>query len=200
MRVFACSLLSSAAQSACARDIAMLVSRSAGLLRSIPADTAHITYAFAADVADERVAGVVRAVERIARRHDGVAVRLGVPFVLYGGSKARLVCAPVTHGADAVAAIGEDCVRTLAPVLGDGAVTGSRSQHVTLARFRKGTRRREAKIVAEMAARLAPIDDHVGRLQLMVSRLTPAGPVYAPLVDAALGVSAEPPTPRCAAS
>jgi 2'-5' RNA ligase len=187
MRVFACSVLSTPAQQVCRRQIAALVAESRGLLRSIPADSAHLTHAFVSHAPDDRTADLVDAIARVATRHEAFDIRLGMPFVLYGGSEARLVCAPVIAGTEALGALGADCVRALTTLLSGDAVSGSRSHHVTLARFRKQTPRRDGRQMEGRLAALEAHDDRVARVQLMVSRLTPAGPVYVPLVDVPLG-------------
>lgn len=195
MRVFACSLLSPDAQALCRRQIERVISASGGLLRSVPPGSAHLTHAFVSHAPDDRIAELIGAIETVAARHRAFDIRFDTPFVLYGGSEARLVCAPVTSGIAALSSLAADCVGELTGVLSRDAVSSSKSQHVTLARFRKRTPRREGRQIEKHLSGIASYGDRVTRLQLMVSQLAPAGPVYTPLVDAALGVSETPRRP-----
>jgi 2'-5' RNA ligase len=189
MRVFACSLLGAPLQGLYRTEMARVIAVSGGSLRPVPRDSAHLTYAFASHAPDDQVGELVDALAGVAGRHEPLGIRFGPPVVLYGGSEARLVCAPVTDGEPGVSRLAADVVEALAAVLSAQGVTGSRSHHVTLARFRKRTPRSEARAVEralEQAVFVAP-PERVARLQLMASALTPGGPVYSALADLPLG-------------
>jgi 2'-5' RNA ligase len=173
--------------------MARVIPASGGALRPIPPRSAHLTYAFVSAAPDDRLDALAAAIAAVAKRHEPFVIRLGTPHVLYARSEARLVCAPVTDGVPALSRLASDVVDALQAVLPAGAVSGGRSHHVTLARFRKKTHRSEARPVEhELERARAGVEprghqDMIARLQLMSSDLTPAGPVYTPIVDVALG-------------
>jgi 2'-5' RNA ligase len=119
-----------------------------------------------------------------------VPIRLGRPFVLYGGSDARLIAAPVSDGASDLQELTEDIARAFAKTMTVG-FEPTRSLHVTLARFRRGTRRQDVTPVERTLAtsddRLLIHDHTIARVQLMASDLTSSGPRYRALADAPLG-------------
>lgn len=189
MRLFACTLLSPPRQAAYERAMAALIASAGGVLRPIPGGSAHLTYAFVGAAPPERLGDLAAAMRTVAARHPPIAIRFGAPHVLYGGAEARLICAPVARGGMPLSALAADVVAVLARELSAAAVKGSRSHHVTLARFRNRTRRAEARGVVRALGREVIADDDdeaLSRLQLMSSALTPAGPVYMPIVDVPL--------------
>lgn len=116
----------------------------------------------------------------------------GPPFVLYGGSEARLVCAPVTEGAEKLSGLETRLGTTLTPLYSADRVKRTKSFHVTLARFRKQLHRSAAKAVdAELrqaGSKEWRRSQLIDRLQIVSSELTPRGPVYTtrhviPLLD-----------------
>jgi 2'-5' RNA ligase len=190
MRLFVCSFLGDDAQEFYRRHFAEPIAESGGLLRSIPARSAHITYAFMGDVADASLAPIAEAVATAAARHDTIAVRLGPPAIQYARAEARLVYAPLIEGAAAISNLTADVARELRRVAGLERVDGSKSPHVTLARFRKQTLRRAALPLLDTLTRNRIGDvvrhDRIAEIQIVASELTPAGPRYDVKARAAL--------------
>jgi 2'-5' RNA ligase len=84
----------------------------------------------------------------------------------------------------------EEIAAALEAALPGAPINRSRSPHVTLARFRRGTSRRAAQPVVETlggreapTVRLTPFSD----VQLVSSELTAEGPIYAVLASVGLG-------------
>lgn len=206
MRLFVCSLLNAENQAHYSREMGMLIAANGRLLRAAPRESMHITYAFLQHPDEGLLEKAIDAVTVVASRHAAVDIRLGPPFVMYARNEARLVCAAVTHGAMAIERLTADIVRELQRRLPGVDVSGSRSPHVTLARFRRGTQRREAVPVEEALRRAASAGasrsedsgsegrgiaghgserpahaartDRVSSLQTISSELTSSGPVY----------------------
>jgi 2'-5' RNA ligase len=91
MRAFACSYLDEALQPDVRRVIDTLVAASQGRLRSIPADTAHLTYAFVATLPDVALSEAIAGLQALVRQAPPLDIVLGAPDVLYGGAEAQLV-------------------------------------------------------------------------------------------------------------
>lgn len=182
MRLFVCSFLGDDAQEFYRRHFAEPIAASDGLLRSIPPRSAHVTYAFMGDVPDPSLATIVDAVASVAARHAVIAIRLGPPEVQYARAEARLVYAPLIEGAAAISKLTSDIAGELTRVAGLGRVDGSKSPHVTLARFRKQTHRRAAFPLLDTLTRnrIGDVvrDDRIAEVQIVASELTPAGPRY----------------------
>jgi RNA 2',3'-cyclic 3'-phosphodiesterase len=182
MRLFVCSFLGDDAQEFYRRHFAEPIAASGGLLRSIPPGSAHITHVFMGDVPDASLASIADAVATVAGRHDAIVIRLGAPEIQYARAEARLVYAPLIEGAAAISKLTGDIAGELTRVVGLGRVDGSRSPHVTLARFRKQTHRRSALPLLDTLTRNRVGDvvlvDRIAEVQIAASELTPAGPRY----------------------
>jgi len=183
VRLFVCSLLGDDAQELYRRHFAETIAASGGLLRSIPPRSAHITYAFLGDVPDAALAAIADAVGVVAARHDAIAITLGPPDIQFARAEARLVYAPVIEGAAAISSLTTDIARECERAAGLGRVDGSKSPHVTLARFRKQTHRRAALPLLDTLTRTRAGDlivchDRIAEVQVVASELTPAGPRY----------------------
>jgi 2'-5' RNA ligase len=182
MRLFVCSLLGDDAQEFYRRHFAEPIAMSRGLLRGIPQASAHITYAFMGDVPDTSPSLIADALATVAARHDAIPIRLGPPEIQYARREARLVYAPLIEGASAISNLTADIVRALERVASLGRVDGSKSPHVTLARFRRQTLRRAALPLLDLLIRnrIGDVvrDDSIAELQVVASELTPAGPRY----------------------
>ncbi len=182
MRLFVCTFLSSEHQTFYGRQMGDLIESSGGILRAIPKDSAHITYAFLPRIDDRVLDETVKAVTTTASRHDSVAIRLGPPAILYARAEARLVYASIVQGAEALAQLGSDIVGTLQASLSDIDVSGSQAPHVTLARFRKHTHRRSASSVSDAlrlpAPRATEREDRATMVQIVSSELISSGPRY----------------------
>ena len=118
----------------------------------------------------------------MAARHDAIAIRLGAPAIQYARAEARLVYAPLIEGAPAISSLTADIARECGRVAGLGRVDGSKSPHVTLARFRKQTHRRAAlpfldTLTSNRVGDVVRVD-RIAEIQVVASELTPAGPRY----------------------
>ena len=181
MRAFVCSYLDATHQQHGREVVDALNDASGGRLRAVPTDTAHLTYAFIASLPDEHLPGLVQAVTRVAADTPAIAVVIGAPEVLYGGSEARLVYLPVIEGQDPLAALAGTLTDAAREALPGVDVTLTPAPHVTIARFRRGTRRREARQVEEVIARDlggARLPLIVAAVQVVESELTTSGPRY----------------------
>jgi len=191
MRLFACTLLDSADRAAYDAMIGRLADTYGRLLRPIPAESAHVTYAFIAHLDDARVPVAIDALEAAVGRLEPVPVTIGAPHVLFGGREARLIHAPVVSDGAALTQVANQVAAALEVALPEAPINRSRSLHVTLARFRRGTPRGAAQVVVEALARSdeAPALTHTRftHVQLVSSELTTAGPIYAVLASVALG-------------
>jgi len=179
MRLFIATLLSDANQAAYARLIEKLIAAHPDWLRPIPDDSAHITHAFSGHVDESSLGSVIDVVRHVTTDLDPIEVELAPPRVLSVGRDARLVCADITTGGDDVRALTDRIVGMLRG-RSDDDWNPSRSPHVTVARFRRGVRRRDAEAVTESVARLGswPSADVVARVLLVESKLTRDGASY----------------------
>lgn len=192
MRLFACSLLGSDDRAFYDATIRRLVEMHGRLLRRIPNESAHVTYAFIAHLDDGRLPVAVEALGAAAERLEPPRVTIGDPEVLFAGRDARLIEAPIVNGGGALAHIADRMAAALETALPDVPISRSRSPHVTLARFRRGTTRRAAQPVVETLARRDPPSLRQARfteIQLVSSELTAGGPIY--VVKASLRLGAE---------
>lgn len=182
MRLFVCSFLGEDAQTFYERLLADPIATSGGLLRNIPPRSAHITYAFMASVDEHGLGEIVEAVSASVTQHDPIAIQLDTPRIQYARREARLVYAPVNAGAPALTRLTADIVGEMERRFGDVAVRGSRSPHVTLARFRRRTHRHDAAAIIEPLLRsrigTTTCDDRIGHVQIVASVLAKEGPRY----------------------
>jgi 2'-5' RNA ligase len=189
MRLFACTLLGSADRAFYDAAVGRLAERHGRLLRPIPNDSAHVTYAFIARLDDERLPVAVEALEATAGRLAPAQVAIGDPKVLFAGREARLIEAPIVDGAAALAHLGDQIAAALEAALPGPPINRTRSPHVTLARFRRGTTRLAAQPVVETLTRSdAPTLRHsrFTEVQLVSSELTASAPIYTVLASFAL--------------
>jgi 2'-5' RNA ligase len=190
MRLFACTLLGSSDRAFYDATVGRLVELHGRLIRPIPAQSAHVTYAFIAHLDGERLPVAVEALESAARRQEPARVTIGDPEVRFAGREARLIDAPIVEGGVALAHIADEIAAALEAALPGAPITRSRTPHVTLARFRRGTTRRLAQPVVETLAQgdtptLRPT--RFTEVHLVSSELTASGPIYAVLATVALG-------------
>ena len=181
MRAFVCSYLDDGSQRECGAIVARLVSASGGRLRSIPAATAHLTYAFIAALPEPALPSLQHAIERAAAAARRLTATLGPPTILYGGREARLVHLPVTSNGDEVAAVARAMADAAGGALPGVAIVPTPAPHVTLARFRRGTRRREAHMVADLLAHemdTIRLDVQIAAAHIVESLQGPDGPRY----------------------
>jgi len=181
MRLFACSFLGSDDRAFYDATVRRLVDMHGRLLRPIPTQSAHVTYAFIAHLDDERLPVAVEALGAAAGRLEPPRVTIGDPEVRFAGRDARLVEAPIIDGGVALAHIADRVAAALEAVLPGTPTNRSRSPHITLARFRRGTTRLAAQPVVEtLARRDAPTlrQARFTEIQLVSSELKVGGPIY----------------------
>ena len=182
MRLFVCSFLNPERQAFYHRRIRRLVEDSSGLLRPVPSESAHLTYAFLKDVPDASVGDIVHAVRGAACRHRTVEIAMGPLSVMYAGREARLVYVPLIKGEPQLSLVTADIFDALDAVRPRIPVDRTRSFHITLARFRRRTARRAARVVEDLlecdAGEVAGRHDHMDTAQVVSSDLTPSGPLY----------------------
>jgi len=147
-------------------------------LRGVPKGSHHLTLAFLGEVQDRDLSICSRILDQTAST-PAFSLSLEVPRILYGRKAPRLICAELGRGRNRVSAL----QKALAAALTDRLPAlrlRPKPPHVTLARFRKNAGLEEAgRIEAALAAeRPAPVADRFESVQLVRSRLTPAGPVY----------------------
>ena len=177
VRVFIATFLSDANQGYY-RDLAATWSRRfPQLIRAVPADSVHVTYALLPRIDELRLETLSTAFAERARACGPVDVVLEKPGVLWAGPVPRLVEARIAVGGNAIMRLARSikaAVDTSAPEL---ELSPAKSAHVTLARFRRGTSAAEARRAdGELGGEVRR--DAVTSVALVESRLTPAGPVY----------------------
>lgn len=180
MRLFLCTFLDAGNQASYRRLMTDLSGRCDGILRVVPADSVHLTYAFLADVDEDRLAAVVQSAEAAAERSGPIPIRLGAPRVLYARAEARLVMAEVVVVDAALTRMIDDLRGELARRLPGLPVARGQAAHATLARFRRGTPRRQAAPAAAILDAMTgtETEDTVTSIQVVSSELTPEGPRY----------------------
>jgi 2'-5' RNA ligase len=189
MRLFLGTILNPSNQAFYDRLARELVKRHANVLRAIPADSAHITYAFISELQETLVGQLLTAISETASAWEAFDVELRAPQVARSAGRPRLVYAELVRGAREVARLTADLCTTARSISPD--LRPSRAPHVTLARFRRHATRTDAKVVSESLSRAESRVDRVALVQVVVSVLTPAGPVYT--VQAEAPLAGEPP-------
>ena len=153
MRLFLATFLNPANQAFYHRLDRELVKRHGNVLRAIPADSAHITYAFISELHETVVGDLATAISETTRTWQAFEVELGSPQVVRSAGKPRLVCADLVRGATEVTRLTANLsatARTISPGL-----RASRAPHVTLARFRtaRDPQRRPSRLELTFARR-----------------------------------------------
>jgi 2'-5' RNA ligase len=190
MRLFIATLLSPEHQAFYEQALGELLRVHRNVLRPVPRASAHITCAFLGLVEDRLLVEISDAVDASVRGRGAIDAHFGPPAVLFGGSASRLISAPVTSGDAAIARLSADLRAALQRVLPGLAISGMKTSHVTLARFRNATRRASAQPIVDTLTRdratLTPPPDRISRVQVISSDLTPTGAVYTVRADVPL--------------
>jgi 2'-5' RNA ligase len=191
MRLFIASWLSPANVEFYQRTIGAVVARSHGLLRAIPANSAHITLAFLGEVDDATAPGIAPAIAAVTAGRPAIAIELAPPRVMSGGRgrAPRLIRADVTSGSVDVAALGAAVTGALRHDPAFGALPDPKPAHVTLARFRRGATAVDGRRVDQWLtdAAIAPRADRLETVAVVRSELMPAGARYVTLAEIGLG-------------
>jgi 2'-5' RNA ligase len=146
-------------------------------LRPVPEGSVHLTYVFVGDAAEESLAAMADAARTIGAAHPPFAITLGAPQVRWIGRVPRLIEAPVLGGAGETRALASALTESLRATDPGLDLDPLKAPHATLARFRKRATRSDARTVAS-AMHAEPRHATVDRVSIIVSRLTPAGPIY----------------------
>ena len=159
-----------------------------GVLRSIPPKSHHLTLAFLGEIRDDEVDKCATALQSVERVKT-FPISLSHPRILKGRGRPRLMCVDVNDGKGKVS----DVQATLIAHLTKGLPSldlRSKPPHVTLARFSRKARARQARLVEEATAKrleaAPPWGDQVDSVQLVRSSLTPTGPIYETVAEADL--------------
>jgi len=192
MRLFLATFLSPSNQAFYHRSGRELVKRHANLLRTIPADSAHITYAFIPELHETIVGQLLTAISETTLTWQAFDVELRPPHVVRSAGKPRLVCADLARGTTEVTRLTEDLCTTARSISPD--LRPSRAPHVTLARFRSEATRHDGDQVAQTLARAEGRADRVSLIQIVESVLTERGPAYSVKAGLPLGGLPSPPT------
>ena len=165
--------------------MAHLIDRHSDLLRPIPTASAHITFALVTEVPDDDLVRLSGACADAAAGIRSFRAALGAPFVLYGGSEARLVCVPVVNGTKELWFLERCLGAALTPLYSADRVKRTKSFHVTLARFRRRLHRSAAKDLDAELRSVSPEawsrEQLIDHLEIVSSKLQPRGPVYTTL-------------------
>ncbi len=190
MRLFLGTRLSDDNQRFYAEFARAVVKRHRDVIHGVPVDSAHLTYLFAADAADECLESLATIVRQRVATMPAFDIELGPLRILQVGPRPRLICADVVKGAFEVAALACDLLHSVEQAHLPLTASGSKSPHVTLARFSKQARRSDARAVALTLERGVWASDRradrIAHIQIIVSTLTPAGPVYEARAQCAL--------------
>jgi 2'-5' RNA ligase len=180
MRLFVGTLLGAASQAHLDRLIRPLVLEHRSVLRGVPSRSAHLTYGFCASAPAADLEAMAHAVTAATAGYRPFLVRLGTPQVVPAGSRPRLVCADTVQGGAEIQAVSEAIVSSLRVACPGLEWGGNRTPHVTLARFRKHAKGRDARAVSRALADLETqaFEDWVDCVHLVASELTESGPVY----------------------
>jgi 2'-5' RNA ligase len=185
MRLFVCTLLDEENQVFYGDRMAPLIDRHADLLRPIPPASAHITFALLTGVPDDDLVRLSGACADAAASMRSFRAALGAPFMLYGGSEARLVCVPVVNGTKELWFLERCLGAALTPLYSADRVKRTKSFHVTLARCRRNQHRNAAKDLDAELRRASPEawsrEQLIDHLEIVSSELRPGGPVYTTL-------------------
>ena len=181
MRLFIGTLLNAATQDRLDRLIGELVHVHPDAIRAIPLRSAHLTYAFCPRADAEATTAMANVIRQIAAAHQRFDIALERPQILGPRSRPRLVCADISRGTAELVRLTADLFDRLQLDCPAATIDRGKSQHVTLARFRKRARRAEADAIAnwlEGHTTSISISEQIDALQLVSSTLTAAGPQY----------------------
>jgi RNA 2',3'-cyclic 3'-phosphodiesterase len=154
-------------------------------MRPVAAENLHVTLKFLGDVAEADIPAVCAAVDAAATTVEPFELSLEALRARPGAGPLRMIWADVAEPTGRLAALHAACEQRL-EVIGFGPEGRFYRPHVTLARI--NARGEQAPLRAQVAA-MAPLSGRAFRVDgvdVMSSRLTPKGPVYARMHQATL--------------
>ena len=163
-------------------ELARVVSALAGAgvrgLRPVRPEGVHLTLKFLGSVPLSDIPAVTSALSSVVRQFRPFTVEIG-GFGAYPGDHSPRVLWTGVSGPETLFRLRADIEESLTPL---GFATDSRqwSPHLTLARIRDGTSKRDRRLAWKALANLDPISrlTKVSSVSLVASRLTPKGAVY----------------------
>jgi len=180
VRLFVASLLSAVIRRQLSSLGRELERATGGLLRPVPENSEHLTHVFLGERREpvEDLLSALAPISCFAR----LPIGLGRAGVFPGRGRPRLVCLQVSDPSDGLQVLAAAVHQRLSPLLPDLGGHSSKTPHVTLARFRRGARRRDASAVEAQLTRSGLAtwvgSDTVAAIELIQSRLSAAGASY----------------------
>ena len=163
-------------------DLARVVSGLAGArvkgLRTVRPEGVHLTLKFLGNVPRSDLPAVTSAISSVVRQRRPFTVEIG-GFGAYPGERSPRVLWTGVNGPEAMFSLRADIEESLAS-LGFAADSRPWSPHLTLARIRDGTNKRDRGLAWETLVGMEPVSRRttVSSISLVASRLTPKGAVY----------------------
>jgi 2'-5' RNA ligase len=162
-----------------------------GVLRPVPEGSEHLTVVFLGE-REVRTRELLAAL-RPLRGIPGFGIRFRGVRVFPESGRPRLVCLRVEQGSRELLSLAEAVRGLLEPLFVDLAGYRLKPPHVTLARFKRGSRRRDARAVEDLlesgGGACWEASDRVEKVTLVRSLLSHHGPSYETLAEIALAES-----------
>ena len=163
-------------------ELARVVSALAGArvrgLRPVRPEGVHLTLKFLGSVPQSEVPAVTSAISSVVKQHRPFTLHIG-GFGAYPGDHSPRVLWAGVSGTEALLRLRADIEESLTS-LGFAADSRRWSPHLTLARIRDGTSKRDRRLAWDALVSLEPVarTTKVSSVSLVASRLTPKGAVY----------------------
>ena len=163
-------------------ELARVVSALAGArtrgLRTVRPERVHLTLKFLGNVQQCDIPAVASAISSVVGQFRPITVEIG-DFGAYPGERSPRVLWTGVNGPETLFTLRADIEKSLTSL---GFSTDSRpwSPHLTLARIRDGTGKRDRRLAWDALVRLEPISQRttISSVSLVASRLTPKGAFY----------------------
>ena len=147
-------------------------------LRPVRPEGVHLTLKFLGSIARRDIPAITAAISSVVRKHRPFTLDIG-GFGAYPGEHSPRVLWAGVSGSEALLRLRADIEESLTS-LGFAADSRRWSPHLTLARIRDGTSKRDRRLAWKELSNLEPISrvTRVSNVSLVASRLTPKGAVY----------------------
>ncbi|MEX2554986.1 MAG: RNA 2',3'-cyclic phosphodiesterase [Actinomycetota bacterium] len=140
--------------------------------RWVPRDNLHLTVSFLGEVGDERVEGIVAAMQEALTATAPFVARLAGSGAFPSARRARVLWAGLEAAEDRLASVANACIRALEP-LGFPAESRPWTAHVTVARLRE-----PGEVSRALPLTLEPVAFPIEAVTLFRSRLGRPAPRY----------------------